>query len=295
MEYEVLDAGQREHFLEKGFVRVPGCFSRDAAAEVTASVWTRLGYDPDDQDTWVEPSIHMPTHRQLDVEEFAPRAWQAACELVGGADRIQRPFAWGDGFIVNLHEGSDRPWEDASSNSPGFHKDGDFFRHFLDSPEQGLLTLVLWSDVEHQGGATFAAADSVGPIARFLADHPEGVLPNAFSQAGIINECSDFVEATGEIGDVYLLHPFILHAKAQNVLRKPRLITNPPVHLAEPMRFDRQDPAEHSLVEQAILRGLGVESYHFEPTHERESIVPERVRRQALMKEQELARLGATS
>lgn len=295
VEYEVLDAGQREQFLAKGFVRVPGCFTPEAAAEVTASVWTRLGYDPNDQATWVEPSIHMPTHRHLDVEDFAPRAWQAACELVGGADRIQRPFGWGDGFIVNLHEGSDRPWADASSTSPGFHKDGDFFRHFLDSPEQGLLTLVLWSDVEHQGGATFAAADSVGPIARFLAAHPEGVLPEAFSQAGIIDQCTDFAEATGEVGDVYLLHPFILHAKAQNVRRLPRLITNPPVHLAEPMRFDREDPAEHSLVERAVLRGLGVESYHFEPTQPRESMVPERVRRQALLKEQELARLGATS
>jgi hypothetical protein len=293
--YEVLDAAQREHFVQRGYVRVPGCFTREAAAELTASVWTRLGYDPDDQSTWIEPSIHMPTHRQLDVEEFAPRAWQAACELVGGAERIRRPFAWGDGFIVNLHEGADRPWADASSSSPGFHKDGDFFRHFLDSPEQGLLTLVLWSDVEHQGGATFVAADSVGPIARFLAEHPEGVLPNAFSAAGIINQCSDFVEATGEVGDVYLLHPFILHAKAQNVRRLPRLITNPPVHLLEPMRFDRPEPHEQSLVEQAVLRGLGVDTYHFEATHPRESIVPERVRRQEAMKAQELARLGTTS
>jgi hypothetical protein len=294
VEYEVLDADQREHFLQKGFVRVPGCFTREAAAELTASVWTRLGYDPDDQSTWLEPSVHMPTHRHLDVEEFAPRAWQAACELVGGADRIRRPFAWGDGFIVNLYEGADRPWQDASSAAPGFHKDGDFFRHFLDSPEQGLLTLVLWSDVEHQGGATFAATDSVGPIARYLAAHPEGVLPSFFPSSGLIDECSEFAEATGEIGDVYLLHPFILHAKAQNLLRKPRLITNPPVHLAEPMRFDREDPSEHSLVEQAVLRGLGVDRYHFEPSGPRETIVPPRVREQALLKERELARLDTS-
>lgn len=295
MRYEVLDASQRAQFLQQGFVRVPGCFTPDAAAELTASIWARLGYDRDDQDTWIEPSVHMPTHRQLDVEQFAPKAWQAACELVGGADRIKRPFGWGDGFIVNLHQGADRPWADASASSPGWHKDGDFFRHFLDSPEQGLLTLVLWSDVVHQGGATFAAADSVGPIARFLAGHPEGVLPDAFSQAGIINQCSHFVEATGQVGDVYLLHPFILHAKAQNVRRLPRFITNPPVHLLEPMRFDREDRDDHSLVEQAVLRGLGRECYHFEPTHPRESITPERVLRQARMKEQEQARLGVPS
>ena len=293
MEYEVLDAEQRAQFLEQGFVRVPGCFTRAAAAELTSSVWTRLGYDPDDQSTWLESSIHMPTHQQLDVEQFAPRAWQAACELVGGADRIRRPFGWGDGFIVNLYEGSDRPWEEASSSAPGWHKDGDFFRHFLDSPEQGLLTLVLWSDVVHQGGATFVAADSVGPIARFLAAHPDGVDPGAFSHERIIDQCSVFVEATGEVGDVYFLHPFMLHAKAQNLLRLPRLITNPPVHLTEPMRFDRPDPDDHSLVEQAVLRGLGKASYPFEPTHSREAIVPERVRRMERMKAEERERLAA--
>ena len=55
------------------------------------------------------------------------------------------------------------------------HKDGGHFRHFLDSPEQGLLTLLLWSDMLPKSGGTFCALDSVGVVARFLADHPEGV------------------------------------------------------------------------------------------------------------------------
>ena len=281
---------QAQHFLENGYVVIHDCFSREAAEEYTASVWTRLGYDPDDRATWAEPSIHMPTHRPIDVATFAPKAWRAACDLVGGEDRVAKPYTWGDGFIVNLSQGADRPWADASPESGGWHKDGDFFRHFLDSPEQGLLTLVLWSDVQHQGGATFVAADSVGPVARRLAEHPEGLLPNSFSD--LIGGCSRFVEATGRVGDVFLLHPFILHAKAQNVLRLPRLITNPPIHLTEPMRFDRDDPAEHSLVEQAVLRALDVPRYEFRPTAPREKIVPERVRRQAAMKEAELARLA---
>ena len=105
-----------------------------------------------------------------------------------------------------------------------------------------------------------------------------------------------FVEATGEVGDVYLLHPFILHAKAQNVLRLPRIITNPPVTLAEPMRFDRTDPDEHSLVERAVLRALDVERLEFAPAAARQNVVPERVLRQQRMSEQEQARLAeATS
>lgn len=294
MRYEVLDSDQREQFLEQGFVRITDCFSAEAAAAYTDSVWTRLGYSPDDQSTWTESSIHMPTHRTIDVKSFAPKAWQAACELVGGEARVKQPYNWGDGFIVNLYEGADRPWEEASSAAPGWHKDGDFFRHFLDSPEQGLLTLVLWSDVRHKGGATFVATDSVGPVARFLAQHPEGVLPGAFSEAALIDGCSHFAEATGEVGTVYLLHPYILHAKAQNVTRTPRYITNPPIQLREPMRFDRENFSDHSLVEQAVLRALGTERYEFEPSQPRESIVPARVRAQMARKEEEARRLESS-
>jgi len=289
---QALTEADAQHFLDNGWVVVHDCFSPEAAAEYTDSVWTRLGYDPNDKTTWAESSIHMPGHRTIDVASFAPKAWQAACDLVGGADRVAGPYNWSDAFIVNLWEGADRPWSDASPQAPGWHKDGDFFRHFLDSPEQGLLTLVLWTDVQHQGGATFVASDSVGPVARRLADHPEGLLPNGFSD--LITECSRFDEATGRVGDVFLLHPYILHAKAQNVLRLPRLITNPPIHLREPMRFDRENPEDHSLVEQAVLRGLGVDRYEFRPTAPREQLVPERVRRQQAMKAAEEARLAAS-
>jgi hypothetical protein len=290
--YRVLTDEQVRHFLDKGYVVIHDCFSAEAAEEYTKALWTRLGYDRDDPSTWVESRIHMPAHRQFDIKDFAPKAWDAVCDLIGGEDRIAKPYNWGDGFIVNLWEGADEPWSPASPQSPGWHKDGDFFRHFLDSPEQGLLTLVLWSDVRHQGGATFVATDSVGPVARFLADHPEGVLPDEFPKAELIAQCTEFEEATGRLGDVFLLHPYILHAKAQNVLRVPRVITNPPVTLAEPMKFDRRDPLETSLIERAVLRGLGVDRYEFWPTAARERVVPERVRRQERMKAAERARLA---
>ncbi|GAA3285811.1 phytanoyl-CoA dioxygenase family protein [Dactylosporangium vinaceum] len=301
----MLSEADAEHFLTRGYIVVRNCFSRADAQEYTRTLWTRLGYDPQDPSTWAEPSVHMPGHRTIDVATFAPKAWEAICDLVGGPERIATtaPHQWNDGFIVNLGEGADRPWADASPQAPGWHKDGDFFRHFLDSPEQGLLTLVLWSDVQHRGGATFVAADSVAPVARFLAAHPGGVyppgvepppggsVPAVFDYADLIAGCTEFVEATGEVGDVYLLHPFILHARAQNVLRAVRVITNPPVTLAEPMRFDRADPAEHSLVERAVLRALGAERLPFTPTGPREVLVPPRVLRQQRMLAEEAARL----
>lgn len=289
--YRTLTDEQADHFRQKGYVLLRDCFTPEAAAEYTETMWTRLGFDPKDQSTWEQTSVHMPSHQPIDVKEFAPKVWDAVCDLLGGEERIVQPYVWGDGFIVNLSEGATRPWQPASPQSPGWHKDGDFFRHFLDSPEQGLLTLVLWTEVRHQGGATFVAADSVGPVARYLAERPEGVLPRDIDTPSLVGQCSDFVEATGRTGDVYLLHPYMLHAKAQNMLRMPRAIINPAIHLREPMRFDRDDP---SLVEQAVLRGLGVDRYSFAPTAPREEVVPERIRRQQAMKIAEQSRMAAS-
>ena len=67
-----------------------------------------------------------------------------------------------------------------------------------------------------------------------------------------------FHEATGEVGDVFLLHPLMLHSASKNLLRKVRIITNPPVSLKEPFCFDRADPKRYSLVEQKTLKDLGM-------------------------------------
>jgi hypothetical protein len=252
----------------------------------------RLGYDPDDPGTWLEERVHMPSLRHVEVRDFAPAVWGAACQLLGGSERIEQPYTWGNGFIANLGLGADREWEPPSPAAPGWHKDGDFFRHFLDSPEQGLLTIVLWSDIEPRGGGTFVAPDSVAPVARLLAEHPEGVLPDDFPYDDLIAQCTTFMETTGRLGDVVLMHPYMLHAVSQNHRATARLITNPPIALREPMDFDRDDPADQSPVERAVLRALGVQRLAFSPAVPREDVVPERVRRQERMREQEEARLA---
>ncbi|MBV9866932.1 MAG: hypothetical protein JO316_16390 [Abitibacteriaceae bacterium] len=294
MPYKFLTDEQVEQFLKRGFIVLHDCFSREVADEWVDRAFIRLGYDRHDPATWEQKRIHMPSHQHIDVKEFAPKVWGAACELLGGEERVAAPYRWSDAFILNLGIGADQPWEPPSPTVKGWHKDGDFFRHFLDSPEQGLLTLVLWSDIEPRGGGTFVAADSVPPVARFLAAHPEGVLPGQFDFLALISECHEFVETTGKVGDVVLLHPYMLHTVSQNHLGTARLITNPPIHLREPMNFNREDPADFSLVEQAVLRGLGVERLDFQPTAPRERVVPERVKRQQKMLEEEKQRLAAS-
>jgi hypothetical protein len=89
---------------------------------------------------------------------------------------------------------------------------------------------------------------------------------------------SSFYEATGEIGDVYLLHPFMLHSASRNLRRDVRIITNPPVTLKGHFNYNRPD-GQYSLVEQKTLRDLGRDAGlpEWRITGERMMLTPARV------------------
>lgn len=291
LQERVLSEDQVDQFVRRGYVVLHHCFPREVAEEWAAHAFTRLGYDPRDPATWKESRVHLPSVKRLELREFAPRAWGAACELLGGEGRVRPSCTVSDGFIINFRLGASRPWRPPSAASPGWHKDGDFFRHFLDSPEQGLLTLMLWSDIAPKGGGTFLACDSVSVVARYLAARPEGVRPARLESKTLIRECREFVELTGRVGDVVLLHPYMLHASSANHSGKPRFLTNPPLALKRPMKFHRRSGDPYSPVEQAVLRGLGLEALEFTPTAPRERVTPARARNQRRMLREERARL----
>ena len=298
MQTPVLSESDIEHFITRGYVRVRGCFSREMANDLTRRACERLYCSVDDPSSWPSGVMRPPESQRVPFAEIAPRAWQAACELIGGADRAKTPCTWGDGFIINFGRQPEHTWM-APSGAPHswhkWHKDGDFFRHFLDSPEQGLLVIGIFSDIEPGGGATYIASDSIAPIARMLADHPEGIYPPDLLAPckEIAANCSDFVETTGEIGDVYLLHPFMVHSQSVNASNRARFIVNPPVMLREPMCFSREIPSAHSPVERGVLHALGVERYEFVPARPREAVVPERILRERRAWEERARAAGA--
>ena len=279
-----LTEAQAQQFTEKGYLTLKNCFSRDIAASWTAQAFERLGYDPDDADTWEEPIVWLDHHNTMPVQDLAPAAWHAICEVVGGEDRIDgatryieskhfsriEPFNWSDSFVVNFRKGAERPWQPPSAAHKGWHKDGSFFRHFLDSREQALLVIVVWSDIAPRGGGTFIAPDSLRVMAKYLLEHPEGVPPKDFDFQALVAQCREFVEVTGEVGDVIIMHPFMLHASSPNHSGKVRFITNPPVILKEPLNLNRANKDEFSLLELATLNALGLERLDFKPTHPRE-------------------------
>lgn len=151
-------------------------------------------------------------------------------------------------------------------------------------------------------------------IAKLLAAHPEGLLPTGlsftpstttyidfkddpsyWSHLKEVQKCKQFVEMVGQVGDVVLLHPLMLHSASKNYLRQPRVITNPPVSLKEPFNFARENEEEYSLVERKTLKALGLDRLEFRITTERRRIVPKRVGVQGKILEEERERLRMAS
>ena len=129
----------------------------------------------------------QPSHKQVRTKDFAPKAWGAICELLGGEGRVkQGSGVWNDALIVNL---GTPEWENKRQGPKeldNWHVDGeygdrciwrllillgDFFIHFLDSPEQGLLVIPIFTDIVKDAGGTMICPEGVGKIARHLVRH----------------------------------------------------------------------------------------------------------------------------
>ncbi|KAH6637702.1 hypothetical protein C7974DRAFT_355486 [Boeremia exigua] len=302
---------QIDFFLENGWLKLSNCFTKQQADDLQSTLWTRLGMDPNDKSTWHTERINMPHWKEFQVADFAPRAWGGICGLLGGSHKIDidsEVSLWKDSFIVNLGTPQKHNKLVKPQDLDNWHVDGDFFVHYLDSPEQALLVIPLWTDIVPGGGGTMICPAAISHIAKHLYENPEGVTPRmtprrdyneAVPEQGLTwyidlaKTMSDesFVEVTGVVGDVFLLHPMMLHSASNNMLRKVRVITNPPVSVKDPFVFDRED-GNYSVVERKTLRALGKDKLKgWKITAERQRIVPERVKVQERMKTEEEGRL----
>lgn len=289
-----LSRDDARHFVERGYVVVRDAFPREMADEIRDQAWSELkerhGAAPDDPSTWYQSFMGwmvgyvrtQGSDRRYPLKTRAPRAFGAQADAIGGARRLPgdgESLAWRDAAIGNLGLPDGPAWEPPSPRQRGWHKDGWHFRHFLDSPEQGLLTVPIFSDILPRSGGTFIATDSVAPVARLLAQseaglHPDSVQGGGYLVPGLIEQCTEFEELTGNAGDMVLLHPYVLHRVSVNPSLRPRFIANAALVLAEPMRFDREPGEAYSLTELAVLRALGRNRVGFEATRPPRAVKP---------------------
>ncbi|RFU28829.1 hypothetical protein B7463_g7513, partial [Scytalidium lignicola] len=297
-----------EHWMKYGYVVIKSAFTKEQADEKMRDLWVRLGYDPNDKKTWVMDRVNMPSHNQVLCSTFVPKVWQAICDLSGGADRIDEnsPPSFSDNFICNFGKDEYIGQEFNPKGLDNWHVDGDFFMHYLDSPEQSMLIIPLYTDIKPGCGGTVICPGGMEIIAKHLAAHPEGVTPRMVPRGEepkhkdldwFIEKVQQFPkeafhEMTGNVGDVVLMHPLMLHSASKNTLRAPRVITNPTFRMKEPFKFSRHNPDDYSLIELKTLSFLGVDRFDYQITGKREYLNPTRIEIHARMKEEERLRLA---
>jgi len=257
-----MDQQQRDHFRLHGWVKVPGGVPSKNVEAWTANAFVRLGWDPENKSTWDVEAYHMPRHREEKHSDHMPKAYAVATELVGGEDRWDGEIftTSGDSLIVNVGSELTAGKRIHPRDTGDWHIDGDWFYHQVDSSDQALLTVCLYTDVVPDGGPTLICPKALPRVIKWMYEHPKDDWSKDVLN-GLMKDIEekDYVYLTGKAGDVFFGHPRMPHSKSRNHLRAFRAICNPTTTLAEPFNYNRAD-GNYSLLEQFALDALGLPS-----------------------------------
>jgi len=241
-------------FIRDGFVAVRGAVDSETAVACRELIWAGLaerGISRDDTATW-------PVTAQFDdlVDEpfiaagLAPALTAAYDELIG-------PGRWTPSVDVGRAIVVRFPGE--HRGNAGYHIEGSYagpdgYQVNVHSRGRGLLALFLFTDVGPDDAPTRLVCGSHLHVPELLAAYGEkGTHSDAeFWRPSVL--CRPVAHATGQGGDVFLCHPFIVHtATWPHRGTGPRMIAQPAVQVADGFAIDGTDP---SPIAQAIVTGL---------------------------------------
>jgi hypothetical protein len=254
-----LTPAQVEAFERDGFVRLEGAFPRAVAERCRARMWRELGLDEGRPSGWTRPVIRLSAGAEPPYSEACdtPRLRGAWDSLVG-AGRYRPRIGLGNVAI--------RFPSEVDPGDAGWHVDGSFevngVLHLdLHSRARALLMLFLLSDVEGADAPTRIRVGSHRLVPPVLLDAgPDGLPFERVVERLSGLEHLPIALATGAAGDVFLCHPFLVHAASwPHRGRAPRFLAQPGLVPAVPLRLERAD-GDYSPVERAIRAGLAARS-----------------------------------
>ncbi|MDA0564109.1 phytanoyl-CoA dioxygenase family protein [Streptomonospora sp. S1-112] len=241
-------------FVEDGFVAVRGAFPRDLAERGRAELWADLGCDPDDPATWTRPVVRLGGYHSAPFVAAANTpALHAAYDRLAGAGRWRAPLGLGT-FPVRF------PSEEPPGDD-GWHLDASFsgaqgeYRVNLRSRGRALLMLFLFSDTGPDDAPTRIRVGSHRDVPPLLADAGEEGREwfELCGEAAAAGEGRPEALATGEAGDVFLCHPFLVHAAQPHRGSAPRFLAQPPLLPVGELDLDAAEPTP---VERAVVQAL---------------------------------------
>ena len=255
----MLTAAEINQFITDGFVVLRGAVPAATASACSDILWDRLetlGVDRNDASTWSKPVVRFncPEGGPFVDAGTAPRLWEAYDCLLGPSRWHHRRGVGGTiaARFPSEHDPGDAGWHiDGSYDGPGGYWVN------VNSKQRGLLSLFLFSDVDVIDAPTRILVGShldvpsrlapAGPAGMLFGDVARKLPRSTFDR--------EIVLATGAAGDVYVCHPFLVHAASwPHRGTRVRMLAQPGVALIEP--FTLADAADACAVERAILRGL---------------------------------------
>jgi hypothetical protein len=255
----MLTDNQVARFVEDGVVKVEQAFPDEVAAECRAILWRDTGCDPGDPATWTQPVIRIDGHAEAPF-----RAAANSPRLTAAFDQLAGPGRWrprnGLGTFPIRFPSVQAPGDDGWHLDASFQGDarpGDYLRYRVNVASKGraLLMLFVFSEIGEKDAPTRIRVGSHLDVAPLLAPFGESgqTMMEISARAAPATEHRPVALATGRPGDVYLCHPFLVHAAQPHHGTRPRFLAQPPLDPAGPYDVDHGA----SPVEQAIRRGLG--------------------------------------
>jgi hypothetical protein len=251
LESMVFEKAQIERFIRDGAIKLPGAFPRDVADRCRAILWEATGCDEHDPSTWTKPVVRIDYRDDLPFGEAAatPRL-RAAFDQLAGVGRWVPRNSLGT-FPIRF------PSDDDPGDA-GWHIEASTIDNAgralvdLESPSRVLLMLFLFSEVGPDDAPTRVRLGSHLTAASMLAEAGSADVFEFAARLGPTEGLPE-VAATGEPGDVWLCHPFVVHSAQPHRGTRPRFMAQPPLPGTGPIRADRPI-GERSPVEEAVFR-----------------------------------------
>jgi len=259
----VLSQAEVSAFLTEGYVALRGAVPADVVQACQDVIWAELAYRGirrDEPATWAEPVV------RLDCPEGGPfpaagtqPGVQQACDQLIGAGRWRRRDGIGGTMPVRFPSPGDPG--DAGWHIEGSYQDGgsDQWRVNAGSRGRGLLALYLLTDVDAASAPTRLRPGSHLDVPPLLAPAGSTGLgwAAAAQQAARASAHRPTALATGHAGDVFLCHPFLVHAASwPHRGCQPRIIAQPGVALRAEYSLQERPAEQLPPVQRAILGSL---------------------------------------